>query len=342
MALVSAVQDAVHKIVRNENLTLEEAHGALDVVLRGEATDGQIGALLAGLRMKGETPAEIAGFVKAVCDRAVHVPTSREDIVDISGTGGDEADTFNISTAAALVAAGAGVPVGKQANRAVSSQSGSADVLRALGVGLNVTPAVIAECLDEIGIAFLHSPTLHPAMRYAITPRMDLALRTVFNVIGPLCNPLGAKRQVVGVFNAQYTELLATALQMLGAERVFVVHAMVGMDELSTCGDTQVTHVHSGDVSSTLWSPEQFGIEPAELEELAGGPPDRSATIINSVLNGEPGAARDIVVFNAAAAICVGGKATDVQEGILMAAEAIDSGVAAAKLAAVRELTALG
>lgn len=337
MRPANTLQAAVEKLVSFQSLTQEEAYEALQVIMQGEATDAQIGAFLVALRMKGETPAEIGGFARAMRESAVRIPTCREDVVDTCGTGGDKCDTFNISTAAAFVAAGAGVPIAKHGNRAVSSQCGSADVLRELGVNVEAPPEVVSRCLDDVGIGFLFAPSLHPAMRYAIGPRRELGLRTVFNILGPLTNPAGAKRQLLGVFDAQYTELLATALQTLGAEHALVVHGLVGMDEISTCGDTQVTELRGGNVHSMLWSPEQFGLEPARLEDLAGGTPDRCAAILNSVLNGDPGPARDVVVLNAAAAIYVSGRAADMREGIIMAQEAIDTGAAAAKLAALRE-----
>jgi len=333
------LRTALEKLINNEGLTSEEAHQALGVIMRGEATDAQIGAFLVALRMKGETPAEIGGFAQAMRENAVPIHTKHENVVDTCGTGGDKCDTFNISTAAAFVAAGAGVPIAKHGNRAVSSQCGSADVLRELGVNVEAAPEVVCECLDEVGIGFLFAPALHPAMRYAIGPRKELGLRTVFNILGPLTNPAGAKRQLLGVFSAQYTELLATALQVIGSEHALVVHGFVGMDEISTVGDTQVTELSHGTIHSALWSAEQFGLQPASLEDLAGGTPEQCAAVLTQVLSGEKGPARYFVVLNAAAAIYVGDKAADVRDGIAMAEEAIDNGAAMAKLAGLREVS---
>ncbi len=330
---------ALEKVVHHSSLTADEAYEAFSTIMRGEASDAQISGLLVALRMKGETPVEIGGFARAMRDNAVQIHSRHENLVDTCGTGGDVADTFNISTAAAFVAAGAGVPIAKHGNRAVSSRCGSADVLRELGVNVEAAPAVVEECLNEVGIGFLFAPSLHPAMRYAIGPRRELGLRTVFNILGPLTNPAGARRQVLGVFEAQYTELLASALQALGSEHALVVHGLAGIDELSTYGDTQVTELRSGSVHSALWSGEQFGLAPARLEDLAGGPPSECAAILTAVLNGTPGPHRDIVLLNAAAAIYVGGKAADMPEGIALAAEAIDTGAAAAKLVALREVS---
>ncbi len=333
------LKHALAKVVNFESLTAQEAHDAMCVIMQGEATDAQIGSLLVALRMKGETPAEIGGFARAMRESAVQITSKHENVVDTCGTGGDSADTFNISTAAAFVAAGAGVPIAKHGNRAVSSRCGSADVLRELGVNVEAAPETVAECLDELGIGFLFAPTLHPAMKYAIGPRRDLGLRTVFNVLGPLTNPAGSRRQVIGVFDAQFTELLASALLELGAEHALVVHGLVGMDELSTCGDTQVTELRNGAVHSALWGPEQFGLEPVELDALVGGPPEKSAAMLLAVLQGEEGPRRDVVLLNAAAAIYVGGKAADMHEALSVARQAIDSGAAAAKLVALREAT---
>jgi len=333
------LKHALAKAVNFESLTAQEAYDAMGVVMRGEATDAQIGSFLVALRMKGETPAEIGGFARAMRENAVHIGTKRENVVDTCGTGGDAVDTFNISTAAAFVAAGAGVPIAKHGNRAVSSKCGSADVLREVGVNVEAPAHVVSECIDEVGIGFLFAPTLHPAMRYAIGPRRELGIRTVFNVLGPLTNPAGARRQVIGVFDAQFTELLASALLELGTEHALVVHGLVGMDELSTCGDSQVTELRNGSVHSALWGPEQFGLQPVEVEALAGGAPEKAAGMLLSVLDGEAGARRDIVLLNAAAAIYVGGLAADMHEAISRAAESIDSGAAAAKLVALREAT---
>jgi anthranilate phosphoribosyltransferase len=333
-------RQTLEKVVRGQDLSAGEAYAALDVVMRGEATDAQIGALLVALRMKGETAEEIGGLARAMRDNAVRIPTRHPDAVDTCGTGGDRADTFNISTTAAFVAAGAGVPIAKHGNRAVSSQCGSADVLRALGVNVEATPHVASRCLDEVGIGFLFAPTLHPAMRYAIGPRRELGLRTVFNILGPLTNPAGATRQLIGVFAPELTELLAEALRELGSEHALVVHGLVGMDEISTVGETQVTELRGGQIVTQTWTPEQFGLQRAPIEELAGGGPEECASLLTAVLNGEKGPRRDIVLLNAAAAIYVGGKATDMREGIALAQASLDEGCARAKLEALKEASA--
>lgn len=342
MAQASLLQRTIAKLVGDEHLTRDEARGAMAATLDGQGTDAQLGALFVALRMKGETPAELAGFAQAIRERAVRIPTTREDVIDTSGSGGGQVRTFSVSTAAAIVAAGADVPVAKQVSGPMAGECGSAAALRELGVRIDVSPDTMARCLDEVGLAFLYSPSLHPAMRHLLKPRAELGVSTVFNILGPLCNPLGLRRQLIGASDAQYTELLATALQLLGVDHVLVVHAMVGMDELSTCGDTQVTEVHSGDVHSALWSPEQYGLEQLPECSYSSGAPEECANAVNAVLNKEGGADRDLVVFNAGAAIYVGGKAADMQEGIIIAQESIDSGAAAAKLAAVREIAREG
>lgn len=333
------LKSALDKVVQRDNLTSDEAYEALNVIMSGAATEAQIGAFLIALRMKGETPAEIGGFARAMRDNAVRIETIRENVVDTCGTGGDPADTFNISTAAALVAAGAGVPIAKHGNRAVSSQCGSADVLKGLGVNTEASPEVVSRCLDEVGIGFLFAPSLHPAMKHAIGPRRELGLRTVFNILGPLTNPARATRQVLGVFDAAYTEPLAEALGEMGSEHVLVVHGADGLDEISTCGDTQVTELRDGSIRTVLWIPEQYGFERATLADLVGGDVDQCANTLTAVLAGEAGPQRDIAVLNAAAAIYVGGKAEDMEEGIGLAAEAIDSGAAREKLEGLREVS---
>ena len=336
---MAVLKAALDRIIAHEHLTSDEAYEALSVVMRGEATGAQIGALLVALRMKGETAEEIGGFARAMRESAVRIPTRHENVVDTCGTGGDRVETFNISTAAAFVAAGAGVPIAKHGNRAVSSQCGSADVLRALGVNIEAPPEVVSRCRDEVGIGFLFAPALHPAMKHAIGPRRELALRTVFNILGPLTNPAGAKRQLIGVFAPEYTELLAGALRSLGSEHALVVHGMIGLDEISTVGETQVTELRGGEITTAMWTPEQFGLPPARLEDLAGGDPGTCAATLTAILEGEPGPRRDIVVLNAAAAIYVGGKAGSVGEGITLAQESIDEGRARGKMEGLREMS---
>lgn len=339
---MSALQDCIRQVVGNEGLSLAQARSALGTVLDGQATGAQIGALLAALRMKGETAEEIAGFALAVRDRAVGVPCDPAGLAEVCGTGGGSVRTFSVSTGAAIVASACDLPVAKQVGGPVAGECGSADVLREMGVDLSASARVASRCLEEAGLAFLYAPAFHPSMRSVVQARAEIGLRTVFNLIGPLTNPAGARRLVVGVSGAEYTEVVATALHLMGTEHALVVHGMVGMDEISTCGDTQVTEVRSGDIHSALYSPEQFGIAPASTDALAGGSPEQCAGILNSVLEGQEGPAADIVAFNAAAAVYVGGKAADMQEGIMRAREAMRSGAALAKLATVRELYRAG
>jgi len=327
-----AIEQTLDRLVEGNDLSAQEAQEALEVIMSGNATEAQIGAFLVALRMKVETPDEITGFARAMRGNCIRIECSRANLVDTCGTGGDKLDTFNISTAAALVAAGAGVPIAKHGNRSVSSQCGSADVLKELGVNIEASPEIVECCIDEIGIGFLFAPALHPAMKYAIGPRRELKLRTVFNVLGPLTNPAGATRQVLGVCDAALTEPLAEALAGLGTEHALVVHGMCGMDEISTLGETQVSELKDGTVGTKMWAPEDFGLKQAEPEDIAGGDVAESAQALVSVLEGEPGPRRDIVALNTAAAIYVGGLVENVPEGLKLAQDTIDSGVAKEKL----------
>lgn len=335
---MSALQDCIRHVVSHQHLSLSQARDALGAILDGRATGAQIGAFLTALRMKGETAEEIAGLALAVRERAVDVPCDTPGIVEICGTGGGSVRTFSISTGAAIVAAACDVPIAKQVSGPVAGHCGSSGVLRELGVDLSGVTRDPARCLQEAGLAFLYAPAFHPSMRHVVQARAEIGLRTVFNLLGPLTNPAGASRFVVGVAGAQYTELIATALHLMGSDHALVVHGMVGMDEISTFGDTQVTEVRNGDIHSALCSPEQYGIATASAEALAGDTPEQSAATLASVLEGQEGPAADIVTFNAAAAIYVGGKAADIQEGILVARDAIKSGAAMARLAVVREI----
>ena len=330
------IKSALAKVVAGEHLTGQEAYEALQVIMSGEASEAQIGGFLVGLLMKGETAEEIAGFARAMRANAVKIPTTREDLVDTVGTGGDRLDTFNISTAAAFVAAGAGVPIAKHGNRCVTSKCGSADVLAELGVDIAMSPEQVGRCIDEIGIGFLFAPALHPAMKYAVGPRKELALRTVFNILGPLTNPTGAKRQVVGVFAPSVAETMAYALRDLGSERALVVHGLVGLDEISTIGETLVVELRDGQVTTCTLTPEDFRIKEATEEDLFGGGPEACARTLLAVLEGELGQQRDIVLVNAGATIYVAGLSGDLLEGMDLAAKSIDSGAAKGKLEALR------
>lgn len=333
------IKQALERLVDGESLTQAEAYQTLTEIMEGQATEAQIGALLVALRMKGETPEEVAGFAQAMREHALGVTCRAGCLVDTCGTGGDGVDTFNISTAAAFVAAGAGVTVAKHGNRAVSSQCGSADVLLALGVSIDLGPEQIARCLDEVGIGFLFAPRLHPAMRYAAGPRRELGLRTVFNILGPLTNPAGAKRQLLGTYSGATARLMAEALNNLGAERALVVHGLDGLDEISTTAPTRVFEVQAGAVREFTWTPADFGVPLARLEDLRGGDAQRCAALLRAVLSGEPGPARDIVLVNAAAVILVAADSLDRGQALEQAAQSVDSGAALGKLEALKRLS---
>ncbi|MEP7013194.1 MAG: anthranilate phosphoribosyltransferase [Acidobacteriota bacterium] len=323
---------ALERLVGGGHLTRDETEELFGRLMDGELSEPVKAALLIALRMKGEEPAEIAGAASAMRRRAVRIPHSRTSVVDTCGTGGDGRGTFNISTAAALVAAAAGVPVAKHGNRSVSSKSGSADVLAALGVKIDVTPEVAGRALDEIGIAFLFAPVLHPAMREVMPVRRELALRTVFNVLGPLTNPAGARRQLMGVYAAHLVERIGRVLADLGAEHALVVHGDDGLDEISTTGTTQIAEVKNGTVRTFTLEPEDLGLARATLADLAGGGPEENAIAMRRLLAGESGPIADIVIANAGAAIWVGGLAEDLIGGAALAREALGSGAAARKL----------
>lgn len=302
-------------------------------IMRGEATPAQMAGFLIALRSKGETPDEIAGCAEAMREHVLAVTTNRDDLVDTAGTGGDGAQTINISTAAALVAAAAGAAVAKHGNRAVSSASGSADVLEALGFTLEQEPARISRSIDELGFGFLFAPSHHPAMRHAAPVRRELATRTVFNVLGPLTNPAGARAQVVGVYSPQLVRTIAEVLARLGARRAFVVHGAGGIDELSPVGVNLVAEVVDGRVHERQLDPEsELGVARCSVEDLRGGSPAENAAAIRSVFAGCEGAHRDAILLNAAGAIAAGGHAADLKEGLELAREAVDSGAAASRL----------
>ena len=329
------MQEAIAKVIDGDDLRRDEMTDVMNQIMSGGATDAQIGAFLIALRMKGESVDEIAGAAAVMREKATPIATKHDVLVDTCGTGGDHSGTFNISTTAALVAAGAGLCVAKHGNRAATSQSGSADVLMALGVNIEASPETVSRCLDEVGIGFLFAPALHGAMKYAIGPRREIGVRTIFNALGPLTNPAGAKRQVIGVYSAALTETLAGVLASLGAERAYVVHGSDGLDEMTLTGPTKVSELKDGSVSTYRVFPGDFGLGEARADALKGGDADSNAAITLSVLKGAEGPARDIALLNAAAAIVAGDKARDLREGILIAAEAIDSGRALAKLEAL-------
>ncbi len=326
------IQEAIAKVIEGADLSRDEMADAMTQIMSGEATDAQIGAFLIALRVKGECVDEIAGAASVMREKATPIVTKHDVIVDTCGTGGDHSGTFNISTTAAFVAAGAGLCVAKHGNRAATSQSGSADVLGALGVNIEASPETVSRCLDDVGIGFLFAISLHGAMKYAIGPRREIGARTIFNALGPLSNPAGATRQVVGVYSAALIETLAGVLGNLGAERAFVVHGSDGLDEMTLTGLTRVSELKNGSVSTYDVSPGDFGLAQASADALKGGDADYNAEITRSILNGEEGPRRDIVLLNAAAAIVAGDKARDLNEGVQVAAEVIDSGKALEKL----------
>jgi len=339
---VSVMKSLIEKIEAGSDLSRTEAESAMEEILSGRAVEDLIVALLSALRTKGETVAELVGFARAMRRHAAPIfdDTTRPDelLVDTCGTGGDASGTFNISTAAAFVAAGAGVRVAKHGNRSISSKCGSADVLEALGISLDVTPERIGAAIREIGIGFLFAPAMHTAMRHAMPARRRLG-RTAFNLLGPLTNPAGARAQVVGVFSGKVVEKVALVLSELGVERAFVVHGSGGLDEISLAGETTVGEVHHNTVRMYEVTPEDFGLERAPLEAIAGGDAMHNAALIRAIFSGERGSRRDVVVANAAAAIVAAGNAADFLEGAQLATTSIDSGSARAKLDALVAFT---
>jgi anthranilate phosphoribosyltransferase len=327
------IQEALSKLLEGKSLDREEARGVMDQIMRGEATPAQIGGFLIALRIKGETADEIAGCAEAMREHVLPVRPGRDDLVDTAGTGGDGAHTLNISTAAALVAAAAGAAVAKHGNRAVSSAAGSADVLESLGFRLEQEPARIAQSIDELGFGFMFAPTHHPAMRHAMPVRRELATRTVFNVLGPLTNPAGARAQVVGVYSPALVRTIAEVLARLGSRRAFVVHGAGGIDELSPAGPNLVCEVVEGEVHERTIDPAELGIERCEPDALRGGTPAENADAIRAVFGGVRGPERDAILLNAAGAVAAAGHAEDLREGLEIVAQAVDSGAAAVRLA---------
>lgn len=345
------ITDALQRIAnQRESLTREEARTVMTEVFSGKATDAQIAALLVALHMKGETVEEIVGFAEAMRAAAEPLPlhedstlsvsgTGRDVLVDTCGTGGDAHGTFNISTATAFVVAGAGVRVAKHGNRSLSSKCGSADVMEALGVKISLPTAVLAACLEEIGIAFLFAPTMHTAMKYVQPARRELRLRTIFNLLGPLTNPARASAQVVGVYSLDLVEKVAEALSMLGVHRALVVHGLDGLDEITITGPTRIAEVREGNLRTYEVTPEEFGITRASLENISGGDAEANAAIIREVLAGKKSPRRDVVLLNAAAALVAAGRTEHLGDALPMAAQSIDSGAAAAKLDALVQFT---
>jgi anthranilate phosphoribosyltransferase len=343
--------DALHRIANHrQSLSREEARLVMAQVLAGKCTDAQIAGLLVALHMKGETVEEIVGFAEAI--RAAAAPlglrpnhtvdvsgTERDALVDTCGTGGDASGTFNISTATALVVAGAGVRVAKHGNRSVTSKCGSADVMEALGVNISLPPARLAACLEEVGIAFLFAPAMHSAMQHVQSARRQLRLRTVFNLLGPLTNPAHASAQIVGVYSAALVEKLAEALSMLGLHRALVVHGLDGLDEITITGPTRIAEVREGTVRTYEVTPEEFGMRRGTLDDISGGDAAANAAIIAEILGGKKSARRDVVLLNAAAALVAAGRADHLADALPLAEKSIDSGAADDKLRALVQFT---
>ncbi|MEA2693051.1 MAG: anthranilate phosphoribosyltransferase [Acidobacteriota bacterium] len=327
---------ALGRLTSGQSLSCEETEQLFGLLMDGEVSDPMKAALLVALRMKGEAVAEICGAAAAMRRRLTPIPHGRERVVDTCGTGGDGRGTFNISTAAALVAAAAGLPVAKHGNRSVSSRSGSADVLVALGVPIEVTAQVSGRALDTIGIAFLFAPFLHPAMRVMMPVRRELGMRTIFNLLGPLTNPAGARRQLMGVYAADLVPVIAQVLADLGSEHAMVVHGSDGLDEITTTGSTRVSEVIGGEVRSYTLEPERFGLPRVSLSDLAGGGPEENAALMRRLLAGEPGPLADVTALNAGAVLYLGGAVADLEEGVELARATLASGAGAVKLEELR------
>jgi anthranilate phosphoribosyltransferase len=327
------IAEVIRKVVEGADLTSEEANAAMREIMAGEASPVQIAAFLVAMRTKGETIDEVTEFARVMREHVRPVEPTRRPLVDTCGTGGDAIKTFNVSTAAAFVAAGAGVAVAKHGNRSVTSKCGSADVLEALGVRFDLTPEECARCIDEVGLGFMFAPSYHPAMKHAGPVRRELAIRTVFNMLGPLTNPARAEAQVLGVYAPALTQLHAGVLRNLGSRRAFVVHGEGGLDEISSFGVTRITELRDGEITTYDFVPEDVGLRRAtSAEAVSGGTPEENARRLVSILQGDEVSARDIVLLNAAAAIAAGGLAATLAEAVQLAAESVDSGRALAKL----------
>ena len=333
------IKEAIAKVVDRIDLTEAETVSVMNQIMTGAATPLQVASFLTALRMKGEKVEEITGAARVMREKVHRVKVKADLVLDVVGTGGDKMGTFNISTASTFVVAGAGLTVAKHGNRSVSSQSGSADCLAALGVKVDASKEVVEACLEEIGVGFLFAPLLHEAMKYAVEPRREIGIRTIFNMLGPLTNPAGATHQLTGIYDGDMTEMIAHTLKNLGAVRAMVVHGMEGMDELSLCGPTRVSELRDGKVKNYTFTPEEAGLKRCRLEDLRGGNPEECAAILKKILAGEKGPGRDIVLLNSGAALYVGGAAASIAEGIKLAAASIDSGKAQKKLDRLVEMT---
>ncbi|NOZ70159.1 MAG: anthranilate phosphoribosyltransferase [Deferribacteres bacterium] len=332
------IKEALNLLTEKRDLTEEQMAEAMRDIMEGRATDAQIACFLTALRMKGETVGEITGAARVMREKVTRIKAPG-DTVDTCGTGGDMSRTFNISTTSALVVAACGVPVAKHGNRSVSSSCGSADVLEALGIKIDLEPLKVEKCLQETGFGFMFAPLFHPAMKYAIGPRKEMGIRTVFNILGPLTNPAGAERQVLGVFSDELTGPMAEVLANLGVRHAFIVHGEDGLDEITNTDRTKISELKDGSIDTYYISPEDMGLRKARREDLAGGDAGENAKITVSILEGEKGPKRDIVIMNAAAALVAGGRAGDMKEGVEKASAAIDTGAALEKLREIREVS---
>ncbi|MFC1540807.1 anthranilate phosphoribosyltransferase [Candidatus Margulisiibacteriota bacterium] len=334
------MKDFISKLVQGKDLTRQEAGLAMDTIMQGNATPSQIAAFITALRIKGETVDEITGCAEKMREHAVNIFPRQKNLVDTCGTGGDVSGTINVSTISALVVAGAGVPVAKHGNRSVSSQCGSADVLEALGVKIDLEPKKVEDCITKVGIGFIFAPNFHRAMRFAMPSRKEIGIRTVFNILGPLTNPARATAQVLGVFDPDLTEMMATVLGNLGVKQALVVHGMDGLDEISISDKTKVSHLKDGVVDNYFIKPADLGVAKAKKEDIQGGSANENAKAALDILNGEEkGPMRNVILINAAAAIFVGGKARELTEGVKLAAKSIDTGAARQKLEELIEFT---
>ena len=330
------LKDFIAQVIVGQDLSQSQSQEAMEVIMSGQAGDSQISALLTALRIKGETSAEITGFAQTMRDYAVSIDCDEQQLIDTCGTGGDKKGTFNVSTTVAFVLAGAGLRVAKHGNRGVSSSCGSADVLTALDIPVNLSPDAVAKMIKEINIGFLYAPSFHTAMKYAAKPRKELGFRTIFNLLGPLTNPANAHCQLIGVYEPALTQKIGEALQGLGVRRAMVVHSFDGMDEISTMAPTQVTEVRGAEIISYVINPLDYGFVGGTAEEYMGGTAEENAATIVGILQGQLGAKRDIVLINVAAALLVADKVETLEEGLILAAQSIDSGAALEKLEALR------
>ncbi len=333
------IRESIEKLVNRVNLSEAETIDVMNQIMTGEATPLQVASFLTALRVKGETVEEITGAARVMREKAHRVNVGSKTVLDTCGTGGDQKGTFNISTASAFVVAGAGVNVAKHGNRSVSSQSGSADVLGALGVKIDAPKERVEACIDKVGIGFLFAPLLHEAMKYAVQPRRDIGIRTVFNLLGPLTNPAMASHQLLGLYSGELVVVVAHVLKNLGSVRAMAVHGLEGLDEISLCGPTKVAELRDGQVKEYTIEPEPLGLKKCRLEDLRGGNAEASAAIVRGVLQGDKGPARDVVLLNSGAALYVSGTAATIAEGLRLAAESIDSGKARQKLEQLIQMT---